>query len=189
MNLLRLIAVNLVNIFKYLQKVMVLQIQLLSLLYLRLTELPMLMISNYCYLDTFFCINHLVAIFVGAFKMKGCPIAQITCPNIKNEKLQGTKHLIPDPIPVNTLPVIIPFFTPFTSKTQLDGKFKKTQKIMQLIGISETRAYETSQAQAIGTEMGETTTQHIPLEKEMKEKSNTMTILYEYYLNSLAGGY
>jgi len=75
---------------------------------------------------TFYWLNHLTAIFVGAFKINGCAMAHNICPTITNAKCVEIKHLNPEPIAVKIAPITIPFFIPLTSKTQLEGKLIKT---------------------------------------------------------------
>lgn len=67
--------------------------------------------------------NHLVAIFMGALIKNGCPIAVKHCPIITNGNPTFTKHRIMHPRNVRVDPMTIPFLIPFTSITQLDGKF------------------------------------------------------------------
>ena len=64
-------------------------------------------------ISTFFLLNHLSAILVGAFRINGCPIAQKSCPAIAKEKDTFTRQRIPEPNAVLTAPAIIPFLIPF----------------------------------------------------------------------------
>jgi hypothetical protein len=66
-----------------------------------------------------------VAIFIGALSRNGWAIAQKTCPITTKAKPNLTKHLIKQPRNVIDDPMTTPFLMPFTSITQLEGKFIK----------------------------------------------------------------
>jgi len=125
--------------------------------------------------DLFYCLNHLVAIFIGAFNRKGCPIAQKTWPIITNAKEYFTILLTPVPNKVKTDPQTIPFLIPLTSKTQFDGKFTKVYSIIYEVGIRDTILEGTLYAFYICVDIGVTTTQHIPFIKVAMEYKIAIT--------------
>ena len=91
-----------------------------------------------------------------------------------------TKYLTPAPIHVPTAPTTIPFLMPLVSITQLEGKLMKMYVMMYDMGISATVESDWSYALAMGTEMGVTTTQHMPLTKDRTKKIVTIANLFPY---------
>lgn len=78
--------------------------------------------------------------------MKGWAIAQNDCPMITKANPILTSNLITHPKNVIEAPITTPFFIPFTSRTQLEGKFIKTKNTRYDIGINATHDADTSNA-------------------------------------------